>query len=68
MEMIFFHKPFTRLFRFFVRLFPVEKTWQCVWVPGKLSFQEGENSVEALFEAWEFIFDLLKACCSVWEL
>lgn len=39
-EIIFFHKPFTRLFGFFVHLFPVEETQQCVRVPGKLSFRK----------------------------
>lgn len=48
-KFFFFHKPFTRLFEFFVHLFPVEETQQCVWVPGKLSFQEGKNPVESLF-------------------
>lgn len=40
MEIIFFHKPFTRLFGFFVHLFPLEETQRCVRVPGKLSFQK----------------------------
>lgn len=48
-KFFFFHKPFTRLFGFFVHLFPVEETQRCVWVPGKLSFQEGKNSVQSIF-------------------
>lgn len=48
-KFIFFsHKPFIRLFGFFVHLFPVEETQQCVSVPEKLSLQEGKNPVGSL--------------------
>lgn len=43
-EIIFFHKPFTRLFGFFVHLFPVEETQQCLCARETVASRREESS------------------------